>query len=158
MVTFFIPGKPFAKKRARSFYNKNLGRAMTVNDPANCSFEGSVAAIAAPLFDIPMQGAIHVEVTAVFAPAASWSKKRRSEALGQFHTQKPDGDNILKAVKDGLNRIAWADDSQVAESVVRKVWGEVEGTAVTVSAASSGSWIQNDYRALRDRIVGEDAE
>ena len=71
MTSFFIPGKPFAKKRARSFYNKRMGRAVTVNDPDNRTFEQAVAAIAVPLFSEPMQGPVSVEVTATFAPAAS---------------------------------------------------------------------------------------
>ncbi|SFX48515.1 Holliday junction resolvase RusA (prophage-encoded endonuclease) [Paracoccus pantotrophus] len=135
MTTFFIPGKPFAKKRARSFYNKRLGRAMTVNPAENASFEGKVAAIALPLFAEPLSGPVSIEVTVTFTPAASWSRKRRQEAIGTYHTQKPDGDNILKAVKDGLNRVAWADDSQVAISLIRKLWGEAEGTAITVLPA-----------------------
>lgn len=154
MTSFFIPGKPFAKKRARSFYNKRMGRAVTVNDPDNRTFEQAVAAIAVPLFSEPMQGPVSVEVTATFAPAASWSKKRRAEAMGQYHTQKPDADNILKAVKDGLNRIAWADDCQVAETICRKVWGDLEGTAVRVVPARDDAWGPNDYRDLRDRILG----
>lgn len=158
MPSFFIPGKPFAKKRARSFYNKGLGRAMTVNDPENPKFEQAVAAIAASLFPEPMRGPISIEVTATFVPAASWSKKRRAEALGQYHTQKPDADNILKAVKDALNRIAWADDSQVAETICRKLWGDLEGTAVRIVPAKDKGWASNDYRDLRDSIVGKEAE
>ena len=50
------------------------------------------------------------------------------------HTQKPDADNLAKAIADGLNRIAWADDSQVYELAVRKVWGLTDMTYVTVEA------------------------
>jgi Holliday junction resolvase RusA-like endonuclease len=33
-----------------------------------------------------------------------------------------------------LNRLAWTDDAQVAELTVRKLWGEIEGTRVEVTA------------------------
>ncbi|KFI30974.1 Holliday junction resolvase [Haematobacter missouriensis] len=131
-VTFIIPGAPFAKQRARSGFNKRLGRAITFNAPANEKFEGTVGSIAAGLFSAPLDGPVSVTVEAVFCPAPSWSKKRRAEAMGQPHTQKPDGDNLLKAIKDGLNRIAWSDDAQVSDSRVMKRWGERAETRVTV--------------------------
>lgn len=156
-VSFAVSGKPFAKKRARGFYNKRMGRAVTVNDPANRSFEDTVRAIAAPLFSEPLTGAVKLTVVAVFEPAASWSKKRRDDALGTPHTQKPDGDNIIKAIKDGLNRIAWADDCQVSDAAIRKEWGNAAETIVIVEPAAFGTWRPNDYRDLRNRIVGKGA-
>ena len=46
---------------------------------------------------------------------ASWSKKRKAAALAEVYaTGMPDLDNVVKAILDGLNRIAWRDDSQVA--------------------------------------------
>lgn len=33
----------------------------------------------------------------------------------EYPTVKPDGDNLLKAVKDALNGIMWVDDAQVIE-------------------------------------------
>lgn len=132
-VTFTIPGVPFAKQRPRSGYNPRLGRAVTFNTAANERFEGTVGTIAIGQFPVPLDGPVAITVEAIFCPAASWSKKRRTAAMGQPHTQKPDGDNILKAVKDGLNRVAWADDSQVADSRVIKRWGPEPETRVTVS-------------------------
>ena len=35
--------------------------------------------------------------------------------------QKPDGDNVLKAVMDGLNGVAFRDDSQIVKQIVWKV-------------------------------------
>lgn len=131
-VRFVIPGKPFAKQRARSFFNKNLGRAVTVDTPGNRSFEATVRELAVPHFPAALTGPLAVEIVAVFCPASSWSKKRRAAAMGTHHTQKPDADNIAKATKDGLNRVAWGDDCQVAELHVIKLWGEREETRVTI--------------------------
>lgn len=136
MIMITIPGKPYAKKRHRSYRNENLGRTLSVNPSENRSFEGTVRSLAVPAFKLPIEGAVQLDAVFVFVPAASWSKKRRAAAIGQCHTQKPDADNLLKAVKDGLNRIAWRDDQQVAIVTARKVWGEVAETIITVSEVS----------------------
>lgn len=75
-----------------------------------------------------------LRIVAVFAVAASWSKKKQAALEGGFHTQKPDSDNIAKALKDGLNRIAWRDDSQVADVRCVKRWGRYDETFVQVEA------------------------
>jgi Holliday junction resolvase RusA-like endonuclease len=41
----------------------------------------------------------------------------------QFHTRKPDLDNLLKAVKDALKGIIYKDDSQVFDGRTRKLYG-----------------------------------
>lgn len=38
----------------------------------------------------------------------------------EWHTRKPDSDNVLKAVKDSLNGLAWRDDSQVCKVHLEK--------------------------------------
>lgn len=131
-IRFIIPGKPYAKKRAKA--TSVAGRARMYDPAENGKFEAQVAAIARPLFPVPMTGPVRVTIEATFVPAQSWSKKRRAAAMGGWHTQKPDRDNLEKAVLDGLNRIAWADDSQVADGRTCKLWGETEQTVVTVEA------------------------
>ena len=127
IVTLTIPGKPFAKQRPRA---TRQGRIYTPAETV--SFERTVGQIAARSFPTPLVGPVRLTVIATFEPAASWSKKKRAEHLHRMHTQKPDLDNCLKALKDGLNRIAWADDSQVAEVIARKVWGLQPQTVVHV--------------------------
>lgn len=74
----------------------------------------------------PLEDALRVRVTAVFAVPMSRSKKATAEALAGIirPTGKPDGDNILKCVGDALNAVVWRDDAVVVEWVVRKFFGE----------------------------------
>lgn len=131
-VEFTIPGKPFGKMRHR--VGTIAGRARAFNPAENRSFEQKVAEIARPLFQVPFEGPVKLRMVAVFEIPKSWSKKRQAEALGGFHTQKPDSDNLAKSLKDGLNRIAWADDAQVADVRVVKRWGRHAETFVQVGA------------------------
>lgn len=129
-VTFTVPGRPYAKKRPR--FSRKSGRAF---DPAeNAKAEASIGHIAAQHFKAPIVGPVRVEVIATFAIPASWSKRKAADHLHRPHTQKPDGDNLLKAVKDAMNRIAWGDDGQVCDARVRKVWGLLDQTFVHVEA------------------------
>lgn len=125
-MRFVIPGKPFAKQRPRFAKGRTYTPAQTV------SFERVVGQYAmaekCPLLD----GPVRLKITAIFEPAKSWSKKRKAAALWGPHTQKPDLDNIEKAILDGLNRIAFADDSQVCMVEKRKMWGSEAQTIVEV--------------------------
>lgn len=127
LVTFVIPGKPFAKQRPRA---TRQGRVYTPKETV--SFERTVGQIALPLFAEPLEGPVKVGIFATFEPARSWSKKKTEAHLHRPHTQRPDLDNLAKAICDGLNRIAWADDGQIAELTTRKVWGVTAQTVVRV--------------------------
>lgn len=52
---------------------------------------------------------------------ASWSKKKRAEMLGQPHRQKPDVDNLTKAVLDAVLK----DDSGVWDMRTTKIWSDI---------------------------------
>ena len=78
---------------------------------------------------------VEVLVTAYIEPPKSWSKKKRETAYGKPHTKKPDADNIVKSVLDGLNGIAYNDDSQVFHEDGKKFYGEREHLWVTVQEA-----------------------
>lgn len=57
-------------------------------------------------------------VTAWLPLPASWSLGKKLEAAGALHRQRPDGDNLLKAVADAL----LAEDGQVAVMRCVKRW------------------------------------
>lgn len=128
--TIHIPGPPYAKKRPR--FSRASGRAYDPKE--NTSFERTVGTLAREQIAEPLVGPVRVAVAAIFVPPPSWSKTRRADAMTRPHCQKPDSDNVLKAVLDGLNRIAFADDAQVAEIYVEKRWGHEARTTVQVVA------------------------
>ena len=130
-IAFTIFGKPFAKKRSR--FSRKTARAF--NPHENTVAENSLGAVAAIHFPKPFTGPVKLEIIATFAIPASWSKAKKAALAYRHHTQKPDCDNIGKWVCDGLNRIAWADDCQVAEITVRKSWGPNDQTTIFVEAA-----------------------
>ncbi len=130
MVQFTIPGKPFAKQRPKAA--AVAGRARVYTPAETVSFERKVAEIARPDFPVPFEGPVRLRIVAIFEIPKSWTKKRKAAALGGFHIQKPDGDNLLKSIKDGLNRIAWSDDCQVADVRCVKRWGTHAETFVRV--------------------------
>ena len=131
-ITLHIPGKPFAKQRPR--FSRRNGRAFTPKETV--SFEQTVGTLAAQLLPRPLEGPVRVKVAATFEPPKSWSKKKTAAHINRPHMQRPDLDNIVKAISDGLNRIAYADDGQIVQIEASKVWGPTAQTVVTVEALS----------------------
>ena len=127
-VQFSIPGKPFAWRRARS------NGKVRFNDKAMEANANTLAAIALPHFPAPIEGPVRLDIRAIFKVPESWSAKRKAAALWQPHVQKPDSDNLAKQIGDALNRIAWLDDSQIADSRVVKLWGTRDETIVYIDA------------------------
>lgn len=74
----------------------------------------------------PSKKAFKVMITAYFKPAKSLSKKKKQELIdGEFgFLHKPDSDNVAKAILDSLNGLAYKDDSQVANLLIFKKYGE----------------------------------
>ena len=53
----------------------------------------------------------------------SYSNKKKKELEGQPHTKKPDLDNLVKAVLDALNDVAFKDDSKIWRIMATKEYG-----------------------------------
>ncbi len=135
-LRFHIPGMPTAKGRPRATVRGGHARLYT---PAKTvAYEGLVALAGQEAMGErdPLDGPLSVEIVATFPIPASWPKWRRTKAVAgtEYHGSRPDGDNILKAVGDGLNGVVWRDDSQLAMCGVTKRYGTVAGVAVTVAA------------------------
>ncbi len=107
------------------------------------SYEGLIAHAAAQAMRgaDPLQGDCRLEVDIVCAVPASWSGKKRAQALAGLirPAKKPDSDNVLKAVCDGMNGVVWRDDVQAVEGSWRKVYGAAPGLHVRVAALAVGT-------------------
>lgn len=134
MIRLTIPGTPQGKGRARFSTRGGFARAFTpektVAYEGLIAFAGQEAMQGRELLTAP----VYVIVNAFFAIPKSWSKKRQTAVLSStaWHTSKPDGDNILKAVGDGLNGIIWKDDSQIAFTKVTKQYAETPRLEILV--------------------------
>lgn len=122
-VSMTLPFEPVPKGRPRFKVMCNHVQAFT--PPKTKAFENSVGyyykgASNSYMFE---QGVpITVSIEFGMAVPASYSKKRRGEMLDGviLHTVKPDVDNLVKAILDGLNGIAFHDDAQITALHVSK--------------------------------------
>lgn len=135
-LSFEIPGRPTGKGRPKFARRGNV--VATYTDAKTVSYENRVALFAhqamrgRPMLD----GPLHVTVLAYFAPPKSAPKARRAAMLaGQLRpTVKPDLDNIVKAVLDGLQGVAFVDDVTVTWINVGKFYADADRVIVSVEA------------------------
>jgi len=125
-IQFEIPGPPVAKGRARAFVRG--GKVGHFTPKKTEAYESSVRLFAAQAMAgaAPMDGPIELTVIAFLPIPPSWPKKKQADALaGSLRpTGRPDLDNIVKAVKDGMNGIVWRDDSQVVDLAAGKRYSD----------------------------------
>ncbi len=139
-LEFWVPGAPVAKGRGRMFVGPN-GRPRQHTPKATVDWERQAALFATqalPAGHERFQGAVSVHVEAWFPIPTTWPRwKREMAKAGQLgHTQRPDGDNIAKAVMDAINatEVVWHDDAQVVYAAVHKRYGERVGVGVRVES------------------------
>lgn len=138
VLHFHVPGQPVGKGRPRIGKVGNHARmftpAKTVNYESLVAYAAQQAMAGAPLFE----GAVGLMLKIDCQIPASWSgKKQREAAAGLIlPTTKPDGDNILKAICDALNGVAWKDDVQVCDFIIRKRYSMTPGVAVRIEGVA----------------------
>ncbi|ARJ08752.1 MULTISPECIES: RusA family crossover junction endodeoxyribonuclease [Bacilli] len=62
-----------------------------------------------------IESKLKVSLLFCFEPPKSWSKKKKTTAIGQYKHTKPDIDNLIKTVLDAANSHLWKDDNQIVE-------------------------------------------
>lgn len=134
MINFTIPGQPVAKGRAKFARRGAHVVAYTPEKTANYENLVKIAATEAMAGREPSAAPIGLAINLHMQIPASWSNKRRASAAGGqiCATKKPDADNILKAIKDGCNGIAWRDDAQVVCITLTKCYSETPHAKVMI--------------------------
>lgn len=133
-VSFVVPGEAVGKGRPRVSTIGGHARMFTPIKTANYETLIALAAQAAMNGRELIAGPVLVEMKIFVSVAASWSKKKTAEALQGLvmPTKKPDADNVLKAICDGINGIVFKDDVQVVNVSMSKRFGETPGVLVRV--------------------------
>ncbi len=130
-IVITLAGTPTGKGRPR--FSRKSGHAYTPEKTR--TYEDNLAYIAqAAMHGRELySGPLSVYVLAIFPVPASWSNKKRAQALaGSVRpTCKPDADNLLK-VLDAFNGIVWHDDKQIVNASILKRYGEKASYQVIV--------------------------
>lgn len=129
---FEVPGLPIAKSRPR--FNRKTGRTWT--PPKTANYESLVSLAYKEVYPdvIPAGEPIRLTVIAYFPVPKATSKKRLALMLSNLihHTKRPDIDNVLKSVQDGLNKVAFMDDSQIWSLCAEKRYSEYPRVEVII--------------------------
>jgi len=128
-----IPGRIGGKGRPR------MTRAGHVYTPAKTQ---SDEAVVRQLAKLAMRGkplmagplAMHIVVIRNFPK--SWSKKKREQ---RWVTGKPDCDNQIKLIADAMNGIVYADDAQISQLLMSRLYDGVTGEEVRIGVREIGN-------------------
>ena len=132
---FTVPGKPRGKGRPRFARMGSYVRTYTPAETA--SYENLIAleyqAAGGELLESPVE----VYVTAWYPIPKSLSKAKRAEMDRGMYVphSKPDADNVLKAVLDGLNGVAYKDDTQVQMANILRLYSDNPRVCVQIEEA-----------------------
>lgn len=144
MCDFEIKGKPVGKGRPRF---RRMGNFVQAYTPANTAeYEKLVKLRFQNAGGVITDKPARVEITAFFAPPKSTRKRDKAEMLANriLPVKKPDCDNIAKIILDALNKIAYVDDAQVIELVVKKRYSAEAKVTVHIEEIEAAG----DYDAL----------
>ena len=108
----------------------------TYTDAKTLTYEKSIQTYAKKAMGStsPLIGAVAAYLHIGVPIPPSYSKTRQKACINGLErpTKKPDIDNIVKAVLDGMNGIVYLDDKQVVDLHLTKVYSSKEGIDIMV--------------------------
>lgn len=143
VIRFFVPGIPRPGGSKKGFYNPKLKRVMMVKaggqHEENWRQAVSSAALEAMSFREPLRGGLWASYTFVMPrPKYHYGKKGlKPEYANAGHVKTPDRGKLLRSTEDAMKGIVYADDSQVWDGPVRKVYGERPGCHIEIRATEA---------------------
>jgi len=120
MVQFEILGKPIAKGRPRVTRNHTYTPQRTVDYENLVRYSYLEKYLGADV----LTGPLAMELIFIFIKPKS--------SKNHYPVARPDTDNLIKSVTDGLNKLAYKDDSQIIQINARKEYGNTDRTIVRI--------------------------
>lgn len=131
-ITLTVPGEPKGKARPR--FDSRTRHTYTPADTA--AYEKLISDLYRLQYKTMAfpEGALDLRIRAFFSVPKSDSLKTAHKKLTNAirPTKKPDMDNIMKIVADALNGVAFRDDSQIVDCMVRKFYSDKPRVEITV--------------------------
>lgn len=133
-IKFTVLGKPKSKGRPR--FSRRGKYIKTYTPHSTTEYEKLVKLSAIEQckgqLDKEYTGLVKMSIKVCFRPNKGISKKQHDLLIGQAHLKRPDLDNLIKIICDGLNGIAYKDDNQVAIINAEKVYDNNERVEVQI--------------------------
>ncbi|MFC9657001.1 RusA family crossover junction endodeoxyribonuclease [Bacillus subtilis] len=137
MISFTIYGEPVAQGRPRATTLNGMTR---LYDPKKSRDFKQYVKLAASDYRPAklLEGPLELSVKVYKSTLKSFSKKKTAEAeQGLLRpSKKPDVDNYIKGIKDGLNKVIWHDDSQIVDLHVSKFYSQKPRIEIQVTPLS----------------------
>lgn len=138
-LELIIPGEPVGKQRPKVFPIKTrtgfiIRRGVTPEKTVNYeTLIRELFAVKYPAFQ-PLEGPLQLEVEAFLSIPKSVSRKKRTAMIQGvvIPEKRPDFDNLLKTVADALQGVAFRNDSQIADAVIRKRYSETPRMKIVI--------------------------
>lgn len=131
-VTFFVAGTPIPQGSKTAYVVKGRAVIADANRAKLKPWRAEVARVAEATWGdrAPLAGAVRVEAVFVF--------ERPKSARRPHPSVKPDADKLTRALLDGVTDAGcWADDSQVTQLDIEKVYGTAPGVHVSIENVSA---------------------
>lgn len=133
IVEFTVNERPFPKGRPR--FRRCGSFVSTYTPKTTLDYEKKIREAfkqACPIDMSNYEGTVRIYIQFIFKPNKSLSKKKNELLIGKPHVSKPDTDNLIKSCLDGLNKVAFKDDSQIYEISSLKRYGEEDSVNICI--------------------------
>lgn len=126
-IIFSIPGRIAGKGRHRAVIR--AGRIATYTPAKTVATEAVIRHYASQAMHRirRFEGPVRLHITIYQHHPKSWPAKRKATA--KWITGKPDLDNVMKALGDGMNNIVFADDAQIADLSIKRKFINAESVS-----------------------------
>ena len=149
-VRFTVPGEPTGKGRPQTkvmyspkgFVDKKTGKTRNtmvnnVTPKKTVVYENLIKCIYQEKykdFRFPDDAMLDMRIMAFYSIPKSATKKKKASMLEKIlrPTKKPDMDNVVKAIADSLNQIAYRDDTQIVDCQCRKFYSQTPRVEVII--------------------------
>lgn len=157
-INFIVGGRPVPQRRGR--IGTRGAKPFVYNHADSDAYKDLVGVRAKSAMNkkgySPFTGGVIVLITVCSVIPKSYSKAKRKliEEGKLFPTGRPDLSNIIKNIEDGMNGVAYGDDSQIVKGMQEKVYGteafvEVEVIKDTPAVAVLWRFIMKTWRTFR---------
>jgi len=118
-LSIHVPAIPVAQPRVKATTINGFARVYNPRGPVDVFKSTVQMAVSAAYSGKPLEGPFSVSIVFVFPRPKSMVRKRRPMPR-ERHAQKPDRDNLDKAVLDAMKGLIFRDDAQVCAGSIEK--------------------------------------